>query len=169
MWFFVQRRTLKKADTPHQLHKLDLNKRGNFVFKTDIKMTASGKEVLKKFSTYLYQGLKHSLVKFLKKMVEKIQSKKEVHLVTNWLEEFLLPWIPGIWCHVVLTLPRLYMTQFLESCTAKNKFQANKEIVVMSNMNNFAENSGCKQEWISWFRHESNTSWRLSCLLCAQQ
>ena len=72
---------MKKADTPHQLHKLDLNKRGNFVFKTDIKMTASGKEVLKKFSTYL--GLKHSRVKFLKEMVENIQSKKEVDLVTN--------------------------------------------------------------------------------------
>ena len=44
-------------------------------------MTASGKEVLKNFSTYL--GLKHSRVKFLKKMVENIQPKKEVDLVTN--------------------------------------------------------------------------------------
>ena len=25
----------------------------------------------------------------------------------------------------------------------------------------FAENSGCKQEWISWFQHESNMSWKL--------
>ena len=83
MRFFVQRRTLKKVDMPHQLHRLDVNKRGNFVFKTDIKMTVSGKEVLKKFSTYLYQGLKHSWVKFLKKMVEKIHSKKKVHLVTK--------------------------------------------------------------------------------------
>ena len=73
MQFFVQRSTLKKADMPYKLHKLDMNKQDNLMLKTDIKLTASAKEVLKNVPTNLHQGLKDSWVIFLKKMVEKIQ------------------------------------------------------------------------------------------------
>ena len=49
MRFIVQRSTLKKADTLYKLHKLDMNKQDNLMHKTDIKLTTSAKEVLKKF------------------------------------------------------------------------------------------------------------------------
>ena len=61
---FVQRSTLKKADMPYKLHKLDMNKQDNLMLKTDIKLTTSAKEVLKKVPTNLHQGLKDSWVIF---------------------------------------------------------------------------------------------------------
>ena len=74
MRFFMQRSTLKKADTPYKLHKLDMNKQDNLMFKTGTKLTTSAKEVLKNVPTNLHQGLKDSWVLFLK-MVEKIQQR----------------------------------------------------------------------------------------------
>lgn len=111
-----------------KLHKLDVNKQDSLMFKTDIKLTASAKEVLKNVPTNLHQGLKDSWVMILKKTVEEIQDK----IPLGYKLEFLLPWIPGIWRHLMLTL-----MQLLKSCTAGNEFQANKVIVLKSNLNNF--------------------------------
>ena len=76
MRFFVQSNTLKKADTPYKLHKLDANKQDSLMFKTDIQLSTSAKEVLKKVLTSRHQGLIASQVMVLKTMAEKIQEKK---------------------------------------------------------------------------------------------
>ena len=85
MWLIIQEAVLKKADTPYKLYKTDINNKDNIKLKTDIKLTRSANEMLKKVPTHLHQGLKDSWVIFLKKMVEKMQEKSPIRymLVRN--------------------------------------------------------------------------------------
>ena len=132
MRFFVQKSNLKKADTPDKLRKLGVNKQDNLMFKTDINLTTSAKEVLKKVPTNLHQGLKDSWVIFLKKMVEKIQEESPL---CNKLVRVSAPMDPKNMAS--LDADTHQTMQLLESCTARNEFQANKLIVLKSNMSNF--------------------------------
>ena len=79
MRFFVQSNTLKTADTPYKLHKLDANKQDSLMFKTDIQLSTSAKEVLKKVLTSLHQGLIASRMMVLKTMAEKIQERNPLN------------------------------------------------------------------------------------------
>ena len=85
MRVIIQKTALKKADIPYKLYKIDINNKDNIKFKTDIKMTASANEILKKVPIHLHQGLKYSWVIFLKKLVEKMQEKSPIRykLVRN--------------------------------------------------------------------------------------
>ena len=78
MRFYIQKSALQTANTPYKLHKLDVNNTDKQRLKTDIKLTTSGTEELKKVPTHLHQGLKDSWVIFLKKMVTKIQERSPI-------------------------------------------------------------------------------------------
>ena len=85
MRFIIQKTALIKADTPYKLYKFDINHKDNLKLKTDIKLTTSANEILKKVPNHLHQGLKDSWAKFLKKLVEKMQEKSPIRykLVRN--------------------------------------------------------------------------------------
>ena len=51
MRFIIQKAALKKADTPYKLYKIDVNNKDNIKLKTDIKLTTSANEMLKKVPT----------------------------------------------------------------------------------------------------------------------
>ena len=134
MWFIVQRSTLKKADTLYKLHKLAVNKEDNLMLKANIKLTTSAKEVLKKAPTNLHQGLKNSWVIFLKKIVEKIKERSPLGYKLVRVSAALDP--RNMTSLDADTLQTMF-DAFVGIMHNQNKFQANKVIVVKSNMNNF--------------------------------
>ena len=77
MSFFIQKDVLKKANSAYQLSKLKVTS-DNWRLKTDIKLTTSGAEALKKVPLNLQQGLKDSWVRMLKAMIEKIQERSPI-------------------------------------------------------------------------------------------
>ena len=76
--FFIQNEVLQKAKNTYLLSKLDVSDEENLRLKTDVKLTTSGAEMLKKAPTNLHQGLKNSWLKFLKAMVVKIQERSPI-------------------------------------------------------------------------------------------
>ena len=73
--FFIKKEVLKAANSMYKLCKLQVSDEGNWKLKTDIKLTTSGGEALKKVPSRLHQGLKGSWVRMLKGMIEKIQER----------------------------------------------------------------------------------------------
>ena len=129
MRLIIQKSALKKADTPYKLYKIDINNKDNIKLKTDIKLTTSANEMLKKVPTHLHQGLKDLWVIFFK-MVEKMQEKSPI----RYKLEILLIWIPRIWPHMMLKLSSQCLIQLLALCTVRNEFQPHKVIVLKSSL-----------------------------------
>ena len=79
MSFFINSEVLKKASSSYLLSKVDVKESGkNWVLQSQIKLTISGNETLKKVSSSLHSGLIKSWVKFLEAMVLKIQEKSPI-------------------------------------------------------------------------------------------
>ena len=129
------------------------------MLKTDIKLTTSVKEVLKKVPTNLHQDLKDSWVIFLKKMVEKIQ---EINPLDYKLVRVSAALEPRNLASLDADTPQVMCDAIVGIMHGKKQIQPNKVIMlkIRAIWIIFAENSGCKQELISWFQHKSNTSWR---------
>ena len=91
MRFFIQKEVLKKANSPYKLSKVQVSDEDNWRLKTDIKLTTSGAEELKKVPSNLQQGLKDSWVRMLKGMIEKIQQRNPISSKLVWVAAALDP------------------------------------------------------------------------------
>ena len=78
MGFFIRKETLKTANSTKKLSKLQVSDESNWRLKTDIKLTTTGAESLKKVPSHLHQGLKKSWVLMLEGMIEKIQEPSPI-------------------------------------------------------------------------------------------
>ena len=91
MGFFIRKKVLKTANSIHELSKLQVSDESNWRLKTDIRLTTSGAEVLKKIPSHLHQGLKESWVLMLKGIIEKIQEQSPISCKLAWVSDALDP------------------------------------------------------------------------------
>ena len=78
MGLFIRKEVVKAADTSSKLSKLRVSDQNNWIMKSDVKLTTSGVEALKKIPNHLHQGLKNSWAHFSKGMIEKIKKRSPI-------------------------------------------------------------------------------------------
>ena len=65
MGFFIRKEVLKAADTSYKLSRIQVSDQKNWRMKSDVKLTTSGAEALKKISNHPHQSLKDSWARLL--------------------------------------------------------------------------------------------------------